>query len=62
MSYLVRYSKTYPDGTIEDGIYHVPNDISDEKAKILIEQNEASIWLVPPEVMKEYEKIEVDEL
>lgn len=61
MSYLIRYSETYPDGTIEDGVYHVPNDISDKKAQELIEKNQAVIWLVPPEVMKEYESIESEE-
>lgn len=61
MSYLVRYSEIYPDGTIEDGVYHVPNDISDKKAKELIKKNQAVIWLISPEAMKKYESIEEEE-
>jgi len=56
-SYFIRYWKKEK-GTLEDGILKVPDDISDEEAKKIIEKGEGVKWYVSPEIEKKYQELD----
>lgn len=61
MSYFIRYWKEEK-GILEDVILKVPDDISDEEAKKIIEKGQGVKWYIPPEIEKKYNEIENNEV
>lgn len=61
MSYFIRCWKEEK-GILEDVILKVPDDISDEEAKKIIEKGQGVKWYISPEIEKKYNEIENNEV